>query len=186
MVFCVGDDPLGILQQRGLYSIQHKHSQHSTGESTSQFQGLKRGLPLPHDNDDSHTHMHASYTYAQRDIRECFHTHAHRVGLFLLHTLTCPHCPPSVYSWRPRCWYHLILSQLHQPTPCSPLKELFFFFPYSRICILCQSPSTSIWECFTLDIQIQTKSKREDYDWHLCQEVSGISLFKIQTQNNGN
>lgn len=104
-----------------------------------QFQDLKRRLPLPHDNHDSkHTCMHAGYTYAQRHIRECFHTHAYRVGLFLLHTLTCPRCPPPVYSWRPQCWYHLILSQLHQPTPCPPQKEPLFFLHNSRICVPCQ------------------------------------------------
>lgn len=36
MVFCVGDDPTGIPRERGLYLMQHKHSQHSAGENTSQ------------------------------------------------------------------------------------------------------------------------------------------------------
>lgn len=94
----------------------------------------------------THTHTHRQgharklhiCSKAYKRMLPHTHTHAstHRVGLFLLHTLTCPQCPPSVYSWRPRCWYHLILSQLHQPTPYTPQQELFFFFPYTCTCVL--------------------------------------------------
>lgn len=44
--------------------------------------------------------------------------------------------PPSVYSPRPLCWYHLILSQLHQPTPCPSQQKLVFFWPYACTCAL--------------------------------------------------
>jgi len=85
MVFCVGDDPPGISRERGLYSMLHKHSQRSTGESTSQsVPGLKaKASPPPTNTMISHTHTHmdvgmrASYTYAQRHIGECFHLHTH-------------------------------------------------------------------------------------------------------------
>lgn len=115
MVFCVGDDPPGIPRERGLYSTQHKHSQRSTGESTSQsVPGLKAKVSPPPITTTilTHTQRHIrtqghghACTYAQRHIEECFHihTHMHRVGLFLLHTLNCPQCPPSVYSRRPQC-----------------------------------------------------------------------------------
>lgn len=80
MAFCVGDDPPGIPPERGLYFTQHKHSQRSTGESTSQsVPGLKAKASPPPITTTILTHtdmgMHANYTYAQRHIGECFYTH---------------------------------------------------------------------------------------------------------------
>lgn len=132
MLFCVGDSPPGIPQC--LYSMLHKHSQRSTGESTSQsVPGLKARLPLPHHNDDPHTntdtqngHGHAcKLNICSKAYRRMLpHTQMHRVGFSLLHILNCPQWPPSIYSWQPQHWYHLILSQLHQPTPHPPISSL--------------------------------------------------------------
>lgn len=133
-VFCVGDRPLGIPRGEVFIPCSTNTASAPHGESTSQLvPGFKkRSLPLPHRSSwSSHTYtgMHASYTYAQRHIGEW-------VGLFLLHTLSRPQCPASVYSWRPPCWYHLILSQLHQPTPYPPRQELFSSLLYSCTCTL--------------------------------------------------
>lgn len=85
----------------------------------------------------------------------CGHGHGHACKLhicsnaykiMLLHTQACTglasfsftHRIVCVYSCRPHCWYHLVLSQLHQPTPCLPQQELFFFFLYA-----CTVPSVT-------------------------------------------
>lgn len=107
MVFCVGDGPLGIPRERGLYSMQHKHSQSSTGESTSQsVPGLiaKASPPPITMMILTHTWTRACMqaTHMLEGKRECFHTHTcTRLASFLLHILNCPQCPPSVYSWDP-------------------------------------------------------------------------------------
>ena len=190
MVFlCRWQSPGCSLGARSLFhAAQTQPALHGGKAPVSQsVPGLKaEGFPSPHHNDDPHTHtltdtgMHASYTYAQRHIGECFHTHTHthmhRVGLFLLHTLNCPQCPPCVYSWRPLRWYHLFLSQLHQPTPYPPQEELFFFFPHACTRTFCHFfLSVSFDQCLGLynnRLRIQVNMKQNRYrhcDWHLCQ-----------------
>lgn len=96
MAFCVGDGPPGISQERGLYSTLHKHSQRSTGESSSQsVPGLKaKASPPPRHNDDPHTHTHGhacklhicSKAYRKMLPHTRAHTHAQVWPLSPSHT----------------------------------------------------------------------------------------------------
>lgn len=87
MVFCVGNDPLGISRERGLYSMLHKHSQRSTGESISQsVPGLKaKASPPPTTTmifTHTYTHGHACKLHicSKAYRRMLPHTHTHTQG----------------------------------------------------------------------------------------------------------
>ena len=77
---------MGISRKQGLYSMQHKHSQRSTGKSTSQsVPGLiVEASPPPITTMIlTHTHTHTSTwacmraTHMLEGIGECFHTHTY-------------------------------------------------------------------------------------------------------------
>ena len=154
-VFCVGDDPLGISRERGLYSMLHKHSQRSTGESTSQsVPGLKaKASPPPITMMIlTHTHtdmgMHVSYTYAQRHIGECFHTHTHT------HTQGLPLSPS-----------HTQLSSV--PSLCLFMATPVLIPSHSISITSANSPSSSARTVFLLPSRL-----------HLCPLVSFLCILQ--------
>lgn len=140
------------------------------GESTSQsVPGLKaEGFPSPHHNDDplSHTHthrltdmgMHASYTYAQRHIGECFHTHTlthtcTRLASFsFTHSIVLSALPVFIHGDPCADTISFYLNYISQ-LPILPRKNCFSSSLHACTRTFCQffffffglSPSTSVW-----------------------------------------
>ncbi len=150
MVFCVGDDPPGIPRERGLYSMQHKHSQHSTGESTSQsVPGRKVKASPPPITTMILTHSHT-------------HGHGHACKLHICskaYRRMLPHTHTYAQSWP--------LSPSHTQLSSVPSLCLFMATP-----VLILSHSISITSANSL-----SSSTRTVFLLPLCLHLYPLSVF---------